>query len=244
MIKWEAVLLEPDGGGSLARRLVLILLFTAVLGGCGGGDSVTKPPPGLRLPTTPDEFVSEFRRAYNDRDLDTLQVLFSPDFVFYFSPGEVDTVGVDPEWGKVAEFESMTTMFAGSTGVRPDGSEQASVDLQFSFGLFFVPEDSAWIPRDDPPFDGTLFRTFRVGMQVQYVDGSLDLVSGFNEFFVEEITVEGSNGASGTGYVLRAWRDRSTQPPTRSRSEALLHNTSWGYVKALFAEHQLPQSPD
>lgn len=233
MIKWGAVALQPDGGGSLARRLVLILLLTAALCGCGD-DSVT-PPSGPRLPATPDEFVSEFRRAYNDRDLDTLRVLLSEDFIFYFSDGDIDTIGIDAQWERAREIASTTKMFAGSTGVRPDGSEQARVDLQYSFGLFFVAEDTAWTPRNDPPYAGTLFRTFRVGMQVQYEDGSLDIVSGFNDLFVEETTLENANGAQGTGYVLHFWKDHGMDAPaSRRRSEAMRHVTSWGYVKALF----------
>lgn len=222
--------------GPLLSTFVLtaisVALVSVVLSGCS--DDSTKPPDDA-LPATPDALVRAFRDAYEGKKSAELSELLSADFEFHFSPADVETVGVDSSWNRAEEIQAFTRMFEGDTGVWPDGSKHAPVELRFPFGLALIAADSVWTPVDEGPLAGTLTRDYVAVMTAQYEDGNLDIVSGRQRMHALEVPRR--------GFALRSWQDLGggfgrgfNGPPTPTARVEWdpQHQTSWGFVKAVF----------
>lgn len=216
-------------------RIALVILMAGALAGCGGEESTQ--PKGPPLPATPDDLIREFKAAYDVHNLDLISDLLTEDFVFQFSPRDVAVAGTDSAWSRDEEIACAERMFGGAIGVYLDGTPRASIDLIYPFGVILFPRDSAWTARSDPPYAGALSRVYDAGMQIQFEDGSLDIVQGRQEFFVTDgVTTE--DGLPRDGYAFAFWRDIGVDTvyavEMAGGGKAALHTASWGWVKALF----------
>lgn len=203
------------------RILPAILCLAA--SGCGGsGPTAPSEPP---LVNSPDEVVQALTTAWNTRDADALADLLSDGFTFHVSEADRDSAGVPESWDKETDLVAAANLFGGEVGVGPDGTPQPAADPRFSFGLTVTPEDE-WTMQDAPPNEGTVARTYRNVMTVQYEDLNLDFITGRQTFFVAEEAGADGSGSPVRRYRLRAWRDLGQV----ERHQAF----TWGFLKSMY----------
>lgn len=213
-------------GDSIQARHLLVIAALLFAIACG---SDSTQPDGPDLPDSPDQLILELRNAYEHRVPVRLGELLLPEYEFHFNPIDIDTLGLDTIWTRDRDLEVAQRMWDGGTGIWPDSSWHAPVDLRFPFGLQINAVDSVWTPAGGVDA-GSLTRIYRSGMTVQYEDGNLDIVTGRQQFFVVEVPRR--------GFAVRKWVDlgggQGVEPEIPSPLR--FHVTSWGYVRGVFRQ--------
>ena len=191
-----------------AATLLGLLLATAFLGGCGifspeqPKEVETKPIEPYPLALTENQLVQNFIDAHNDRNFQEYDLLLHDDFEFHFADKDVDPGrGIPLFWDRQADVSSTQAMFSGQPGkLDGEGVQQAPVQ---SINLSLSPRGvwtAAGIPSE---YESEKVREYDVVMTVNYDNGDIAQVTGFQQFYVKRVTLE--NGTQ--VWKLRVWRD-------------------------------------
>ncbi len=211
----------------LARALALALFAaTAILlPACSDDDDPTPPgctatfcAPYLEL-TSPGSVLVNLKLACESRDAEMYALLFAPDFVFEFSPGDVALGNTPANWPLPDELDSAENMFNDPT---VDRVELAS---------FIIPAPRAAVASDSlPTIEGIQVVTIdAVRLSVFTRNGQGEvlelLVPGeLQVFFFRQDTVDGE-----LRWRLVRWRDMPTggRPSAGSATD----ESTWGQIK-------------
>ncbi len=211
-------------------------MAAVALDGCS--DDV--PPTSTEAPATdppavntPDDVVSAFRQAWNGRDASAVASVLGDGFIFHLSPTDIDTADVPRSWARSTHLRAVGNIFAGETGVRPDGTPQPSVDTLSFFGLTLVPDRREWTPVEGPGLDGMLRRDYLSVMTASYTDLDFDFVEGRQSFYVREEADTDAEGNPIRRYRLQVWKDLGSDDKRLGRRHRVL---TWGYFLALYRE--------
>jgi hypothetical protein len=100
------------------KKVIVGLIVTAFLAlACGEEEGVTKPGPERLEPTTPAQVLTNVAVSFNQRDIDLLKAMLSPNFIFYFDPRDVGlsppgSQYVIPEtWSREEFLQAVSNMF-------------------------------------------------------------------------------------------------------------------------------------
>ena len=213
------------------RETLILVAFLSVAWGCesdskrvvNGCDDCPVPYP---LATTQDTMVENFVRTFNEMNYEEYEKMLHEDFVFYFSPDEIDVIGQGEAWFRPEDLESTRNMFNGGTGRKPDGTIQAPIQQII---LELTPESATdtWTDQVPEDFLGTTMRRYEVDMDVTYTDGGVDEVTGVQEFYAAAVETETTEGTV-TTYQLKFWRDLGKDVAKATRQD------SFSSVKAAF----------
>ena len=128
--------------------LTAALVSTAIFGCSPSSD--TGPPPVEDIgPTTPDNLMLFFARAYKAKDLDDYDRALDVSFLFQFTPDIADSLGLPadkPWWGKTEDVSATQVMF----------EDPSVTDVTFSYE-----EVGEWIPYEEVREDTTFYGVFR-----------------------------------------------------------------------------------
>ena len=176
-------------------------------GGGGGGGTVQYP-----WPDTPDQLMTNFKNAYENRDIDAYRDVLDTDYKFVFAEG---TDGMDPRgyWLREDELASATNMFSGdphtnSQGVLAPGISDISFDILVPQGVW---ED---VPENDPDFGapGVKKRLYQVRIVLSHSDGTYT-ISSQQLFWVIPREVDDGTGATRVRWYLYGQQDLATNQP-------------------------------
>jgi len=158
---------------------------------------------------TPDDVIENLARAYLQRDIDEYFYLQHPDFQFQFPADEFDLAGtVNGRWDASRDRQSTEKMLSGEPN--KDGRVLQNIELTLT------PKDLIWSEDVEPEFEGSLRRTYTVQMDVE-VSGNLTYqVRGEQEFYVEQIHVNGV-----LQWKLLFWRDLGVLAKRANESNSL-----------------------
>lgn len=199
-----------------------LLLLTAFLGGCGifSPDEPTDVPDTpiepYPLATTENQLVQNFIDAHNDRNFPEYDLLLHDDFEFRFADEDVDPgSGIPFFWDRQTDVASTEAMFSGKPGkIDPEtGVQQSPVQ---SINLTLSPRNT-WSSQGIPEeFESEKWREYDVIMSVNYDNGNVAQVTGYQRFYIKQVTLE-----SGTQvWKLRVWRDTGQRPAKMEEIEA------------------------
>jgi hypothetical protein len=114
------------------RYSYLILIFAIMLAGCEPhGEPIIEPPAGFDL-STPGRTLESLARVWNTtRSADDYSRLLSPDYHFYFAPGDVgrqlkDGYIIPATWDKTEDVQATANMFAPPS---EEGAYDISMDI-------------------------------------------------------------------------------------------------------------------
>jgi hypothetical protein len=178
------------------------------------------------LPDTEDKIMINFRNAYSAMHTDVYidGVLFD-EYRFVFVDGS--PYAPAGGWDRSTEVESVTSMFAGTTGYNPvhQMPEPGVQDVDFRRLLRL----SAWedVPLNDPDFPGARRALFEVEL-VFYLDTGVNTftVAGQQLFYVKSTPVV-VNGATRTRWGVCGQKDLTASGKGNE-------NTTWGQVKSFY----------
>ncbi|MDA0830629.1 MAG: hypothetical protein O2797_01340 [Bacteroidetes bacterium] len=119
------------------RRAVVILLFPALLASLTVGLTACNPfAPALEQgnpfgdllgdPTTIEGFFTNFRNAYELRDLSLYEPLLDSSFTFVYQDFDAQ---VDREWGFAQDLESTRRLFQNASGIRLQWNQIIAQDV-------------------------------------------------------------------------------------------------------------------
>lgn len=213
---------------ALAGSMLLALgLLTFV--GCSddpGGDdpgltTPTSPPP---VATTPDQFASLFRQAWEERDVALYDVLLADGFVFRLSAADVDVdvgggVGF---WDRASELRVALQMF--------EGADVEELDVEsIQFRRWEVVQPWSDDTRVEEFAGAELVGVFDAELEVDFGEVRL-IASGRQRLYLARASAE-VEGEVVEVYVLRGWEDLGRSLTRLNRSD---DRESWGAVKSLF----------
>lgn len=183
------------------------------------------------LPTTPQIWVENFERAYEQLDIVEYEAVLHPDFTFWFSPADIFEVGA-LSWSRSEELAASTNMFSGVPGSRTTvdgGTEIIPAVTSISFSLTQVGEWTESFDDGSEYAEADVRGTFDVDMVVRYAESDMrSLVIGRQIFYLTRRGMQVDEGAQDL-YHLFAWRDVGNMFG-RAVTEAL----TWGSLKARF----------
>lgn len=93
--------------------MIAVLLPTAYYG-CSPSSDTGGPGGGDIQPTSPDNLLLFFSRAYRDKVIEDYDDALDENFLFQFTPDIADSLGLpedEPWWGKTADVNSARTLF-------------------------------------------------------------------------------------------------------------------------------------
>jgi hypothetical protein len=100
------------------KNVLIGLIVTALLAlACGEEEGVTPPGPERLEPTTPAYVLRNVEIAFNQRDINLLKAMLSPNFVFYFDPRDVGqsppgkTYIIPESWSYTEFWQAVNNMF-------------------------------------------------------------------------------------------------------------------------------------
>ncbi len=194
---------------------------------------ITTPPPAgdYPLPTTPQIWVANFERAYEQMDILEYEAVLHQDFTFWFSPDDIAETG-SLSWSRSEELTASTNMFSGVPGSRTTGDGGTEIIPAIASITFSLTQVGEWTESFDDGSeyaDADVRGTFDVDMVVRYAESDLrSLVIGRQFFYLTRRGVQVEEGAQDL-YELFAWRDIGNVFG-RSATEAV----TWGSLKARF----------
>lgn len=185
------------------------------------------------FPDTPSQLMANFRKAYDEMDIDEYRDVLHEDFAFVF----VDGSPVAPPNGVYTREEDLAStarMFSGEQGQDPGGEPKPGV-LEVELQSFDRLTDWMDVPLDDPHFPGSCMAIFDVRI-VLYLDtpsNNTITIDSLQYFHVVSAAGEQRNSQAGLRYYLAGQRDVVIEDPT----PPFLANEemSWGSVKTLYA---------
>ena len=188
-----------------ALRALLVLMAVTLVNGCGifspdeAGDDGPVVPVDPWIPaTTTAQFITNFERAWEERDLERYDELLGEDFIFYLASQDINEIGIG-FWDRAEEMDTARQMFG-----TPDSDPSLTVEsIEFSE---FVPTVAFSDQIEDPDLaDADLVGTYRVSLIVGFPGDDAN-VRGEQEFYLKKVERE-IDGQTLSVYVLRAWKD-------------------------------------
>lgn len=186
-------------------RALLVIAAVTLIGGCGifspdepGDDGPIVPSDPWVPATTTAQFITNFERAWEERDLERYDELLAENFIFYVWSQDLDEVGVG-FWDRAEEMDTARQMFG-----TPDSDPSLTVEsIEFSV---FDPEVTFSDQIEDPDLaDADLVGTYRVELIVGF-PGDDATVRGSQEFYLKKVE-DTIDGQTLSVYKLRAWKD-------------------------------------
>ena len=127
--------------GDVVRNValaLLILLSAPFFAGCSDDDAVTNPPPvpNPKILERKDDVLHNLQLAYNQRNPGEVERILDENFVFHFSPNDVQQgLVANSSWGKDEEMNATTNLLRA-----PGASAQIPVGLHASSPI----ESATW----------------------------------------------------------------------------------------------------
>ena len=181
------------------------------------------PPAPWFLAETPEQFATNFRRVWEERDIDQYDNLLAENFVFYLSRADVDE-GEPGLWDRAREIRAAESIF----GMQSSPPQLTVESIEFTRWEVNNP----WMGEIvDPTFaDADLVAIYTVELMAT-IAGSPERIKGNQRLYLkrQEIDVDGEWT---TVFRLRAWEDLgiNVNRPAQRSDEAI----SWGLFKSLF----------
>jgi hypothetical protein len=212
----------------LAQAVWVLLAFLPALmavPGCKNDKKLTLPVEEKYLPqTSPANILSNLQKAYQTKDYDGYESLFSHDFYFMFDPAEVGQNGIPEQWSRADELTSARHMFADST--------VKTITLNWAVGSPAPSDDvipESWKVRVD---------NARLSVNTRNENNELFIfqVPGDTEVFYFRQSTDETVGGQPKWYLIR-WDDSpiSGLNPVRIDPDgARTEKTSWGRIKMAF----------
>jgi len=188
-------------------RSLLVLTAVTLIGGCGifspdeGGETPVDPPAPWVLAETPEQFAINFRRCWEERNIEEYENLLSENFIFRLSSADIDE-GEVGFWGRAQEIRTAEFMF----GIESTPPELTVESIEFTRWEINLP----WTGEvNDPQFEDAEFvATYTVELTAT-IAGDPEPVKGNQRLYIkrEAITVDGEEVSV---FRLRAWEDLGT----------------------------------
>jgi hypothetical protein len=180
-----------------------------------------------------DNALHNLARAYNDRDLDEVDVVLDSDLVFQFSAKDISEHGVPiASWERTSEIAATRNLFDPEfSSPNADPAEYIHVQLRYAAG------DDHWteVPPDDQANDPSE-RWFAKDLTYDISVGTATrIISG--RYLPARIIVRQANENGVHCWRIVRWLDipPALQPGSSPLTPAGVEETTWGLIKYLYS---------
>lgn len=191
----------PDLTRTLALTVALVGLL--ILPGCGifSPDETTDGGGGGQVeyadPTTPDLLITNFQKAWANRDFVAYDKMRHEDFLFEFAAADIAASGTpNGVWTKPVDDASVSNMFN-----NVPGKDTAAVQ---SISLTLTPQSAVWAEATEPELLDSLKKTYAVEMTVVLTDLNQFQVTGYQDFYAVDV----SENPEKPHFQMVYWRDQ------------------------------------
>lgn len=213
---------------------VLTILVSIGFGCSEESEQVVIPPKGtFRSLEARDDVLFNLEMAYNQWNVDEVDKLLDPDFIFHFSLADIQNGNINQaRWDRANEVAATRSMF--NTGTLPPNVDPIS---DISLALFFTDGGDNWnaVPPLDPlKYAGETWYRQRIDYFLTIVAGENTYTSG-NPMKVEfTLRPTGVNGK--TVWRVVSWQDVGEVAALRSGplATSATSNATWGAIKSLY----------
>lgn len=214
------------------RKWLIFLGFAAILGANACSDDGDSLPDLQGYADSPDRAVRLYQAAYRSKNVEQLEKILSPDFVFEMHPDDADSLGTSMVWTFEEELAIGDRIFRGENGVRLDGTCQppplpgSEIGLTLDINESPLGEPTQWLPVNEGPYRGSLARELGISGQLLDANGLQDFIEGRHRIYAERARIPVDGRCCLDVWRLVGWDDLGVN------SIGKHGYFSWGRVKA------------
>lgn len=175
------------------------------------------------FPGTPDKLMANFKKAYDEMDIEGYREILEAAYKFFFQQADIDNLGLTFDyWERDDELQSAANIFSGDPS--PSSGEAGVSDIDFNF----LEAATVWEDSVNPDFPGARRALYQVILFFERPGTTTIEVQGRQEFYVT------SHDSVQEDDFIKDYYQVVGQVDLSDISYGKSEGSSWGNVKSLY----------